>query len=51
MINFPAVAALRGVTDGTYADAAAGTSAERFRSQAIIRSRKTRVASSSRSAR
>ena len=44
MINLPAVAALRGTTDGTYAGSAAGTSAERFRSQAISRSRKTRVA-------
>jgi len=51
MINLPAVAALRGTTDGTYAGSAAGTSAERFRSQAISRSRKTRLVSSSRSAR
>ncbi len=42
MINLPAVAALRGTTDGTYAGSAAGTSAECFRSQAISRSRKIR---------
>ena len=50
MINLPAVAGLRGTTDGTYAGAAAGTSAECFLSQAIRRSRKMRWASSSRSA-
>jgi hypothetical protein len=51
MINLPDVAALRGTTDGAYAGSAAGTSAERFRSQAIKRSLKIRSARSSCSAR
>ena len=50
MINFPAVDWLRGTTDGTYADSAAGTSTERLRNQAISRSRKMRWLSNSCSA-
>ena len=50
MINPPAEAGLCGTTEGTYAGSAAGTSAERFRSQAMSRSRRIRSVSSSRSA-